>query len=243
VSFARWWSRKTDPDSAVVRAARAHWRQIAMPDERAPFDSLRFSVVDTETTGLDPYRAELLSIGTCRVERGAIALADSQEIAVRPRAPSGHENVLVHGIGHAQQAAGDGQAEALGTWLNAATPGVLVGYHALFDATVLARAAKASLDVRLPLEWLDIALLLPALTAAPTSHKVVRPLDDWLQRLGIAAPGRHGAAADAYATAQLLLIVLQRAQARGIRDVRGLRRLQQDLLSRLANHASGGTGA
>jgi len=241
VSFARWWSRKTD--SAVVRAARAHWRQIAMPDERAPFDSIGFSVVDTETTGLDPFRAELLSIGTCRVERGAIVLADSQEIAVRPRAPSGHENVLVHGIGHAQQAAGDGQAEALGTWLIAATPCVLVGYHALFDATVLGRAAKASLDVRLPVEWLDIALLLPALMAGPASHKVVRPLDDWLQRLEIAAPGRHGAAADAYATAQLLLVVLQRAQARGIQDVRGLRRLQQDLLSRLTNQASGGTGA
>jgi DNA polymerase III subunit epsilon len=205
-----------------------------MPDERTPFDSLRFSVVDTETTGLDPYQAELLSIGTCRVERGAIVLANSQEIAVRPRAPSGHENVLVHGIG---------QAEALGTWLIAATPGVLVGYHALFDATVLARAAKASLDVRLPVEWLDIALLLPALAADPGSHKAVHPLDDWLQRLEIAAPGRHGAAADAYATAQLLLVVLQRAQARGIHDVRGLRRLQQDLLSRLANQASGGTGA
>lgn len=227
----------------MVRAAREHWRHIATPDERGPFSSLRFSVVDTETTGLDPYQAELLSIGTCRVEHGAIVLTDSQEITVQPRAPSGHENVLVHGIGHAQQAAGAGQAEALGTWLIAATPGVLVGYHALFDATVLARAARESLDVRLPLEWLDIALLLPALTEDAAAHKEVRPLDHWLQRFQIAAPGRHGAAADAYATAQLLLLVLHRAQARGIRDVRGLRRLQQDLLSRLANQAGGGTGA
>ncbi len=243
MSFTRWWSRKTGTDSEVVRAARDHWRHIARPDERAPFSALRFSVVDTETTGLDPHEAELLAIGTCRVERSAIVLTESLEIAVRPRAPSGHENVLVHGIGHAQQAAGDGQAEALGTWLLAATPGVLVGYHALFDATVLARAARESLDVRLPLEWLDIALLLPALMAEPASHQEVRPLDDWLQLFEIAAPGRHGAAADAYATAQLLLLVLHRAQARGVRDLRGLRRLQQDLLSRLANQAGGGTGA
>lgn len=241
--FGRWWSRKTAPDSEVVRAARDHWRQIATPDERAPFSALRFSVVDTETTGLDPYQAELLSIGTCPVERGAILLTDSLEIAVRPRAPSGHENVLVHGIGHAQQAAGDSQAESLGSWLIAATPGVLVGYHALFDATVLARAARESLDVRLPLDWLDIALLLPALAADPASRAEVQPLDYWLQRFEIAATGRHGAAADAYATAQLLLLVLHRAQARGIHDVRGLRRLQQDLLSKLANHAGGGTGA
>jgi DNA polymerase III subunit epsilon len=243
VSLARWWSRKADADSAVVRAARDHWRRIVAPDERAPFAALRFSVVDTETTGLDPYRAELLSIGACRIEHGAISLTGSLEISVRPRAPSQPENVLVHGIGHAQQAAGEAQAEALGTWLLAATPGVLVGYHALFDATVLARAARESLDVRLPVDWLDIALLLPALTADPISRTEVHPLDHWLQCLEIATVGRHGAAADAYATAQLLLVVLHRAQARGIRDVRGLRRLQQDLLTRLANQAGGGTGA
>jgi DNA polymerase III subunit epsilon len=243
VSLARWWSRKADPDSAVVRAARDHWRRIVAPDERAPLAALRFSVVDTETTGLDPYRAELLSIGTCRIEHGAISLTDSLEISVRPRAPSEHENVLVHGIGHAQQAAGEAQAEALGTWLLAVTPGVLVGYHALFDATVLARAARESLDVRLPVDWLDIALLLPALTAEPASRIQVHPLDYWLEHLDVASTGRHGAAADAYATAQLLLVVLHRAQARGIQDVRGLRRLQQELLTRLANQAGGGTGA
>ena len=101
--FARWRSRKAGEDSESVREARDHWRHMAMPDERAPFAELRFSVVDTETTGLDPHRADLLSIGTCRIEQRAIALADSVEIPVRPAVPSGHDNVLVHGIGHAHQ--------------------------------------------------------------------------------------------------------------------------------------------
>jgi len=243
VKLGRWWSRKAEPDSAVVRAARDHWRRLAPNDERAPCGSLRFSVVDTETTGLDPYHADLLSIGYCRIEHGAISLADSLEITVRPRAPSEHENVLVHGIGHAEQAAGGAQAEAIGAWLMAATPAVLLGYHALFDATVLARAARESLDVRLPLDWLDIALLLPALAAEPASHTRVHPLDHWLQQLDIATAGRHGAVTDAYATAQLALLVLQRAQARGIHNVHGLRKLQQDMLNRLANQTGSGTGA
>ena len=214
-----------------------------MPDERAPFAEVRFSVVDTETTGLDPKRADLLSIGTCRVERGAITIADSIEISVRPAVPSGHDNVLLHGIGHAQQAAGGTKAEALATWLMAATPAVLVGYHALFDATVLARVARESLDVRLPLEWLDVGLLLPGLATDSASHTRVQPLDHWLDRLEIAIPGRHSAAADAYGTAQLFLVALRRAEARGIHDVRGLRRLQHDMLRKLANSHQGSTGA
>jgi DNA polymerase-3 subunit epsilon len=241
--FERWRSRKAGEDAESVRQARDHWRHIAMLDERAPFPELRFSVVDTETTGLDPKRADLLSIGTCRVEHGAIAIADSIEIAVRPAVPSGHDNVLVHGIGHAQQAAGGTKAEALATWLVAATPAVLVGYHALFDATVLARAARESLDIRLPLDWLDVALLLPALATDPAAPIQVHPLDHWLDRLDIAIPGRHGAAADAYATAQLLLVALHRAEARGIHDIRGLRRLQHDMLTKLANSHHGSTGA
>lgn len=235
--FARWRSRKAGEDSESVREARDHWRNMAMPDERAPFGALRFSVVDTETTGLDPHRADLLSIGTCRIEQRAIALSDSVEIPVRPAVPSGHDNVLVHGIGHAQQAAGRTKAEALAVWLVTATPAVLVGYHALFDATVLARAARESLDVRLPLEWLDVALLLPALSMDSAAGTQVHPLDYWMERMDIATPGRHSAAADAFATAQLLLVVLHRAEARGIHDVRGLRRLQHDMLTKLASSA------
>lgn len=241
--FGRWWSRKPGEASASIREAQDHWRHLAVPDERAPFAELRFSVVDTETTGLDPKRAELLSIGTCRVERGALTIADSVEISVRPAVLGGHDNVLVHGIGHAQQAAGGTKAEALATWLIAATPALLVGYHALFDATVLARAARESLDVRLPLEWLDVALLLPALATDSAPQAQVHPLDHWLDRLDIAIPGRHSAAADAYATAQLLLVALHRAEARGIHDVRGLRRLQHDMLRKLANSHHGSTGA
>lgn len=241
--FERWRSRKSGAGSAAVRAAQDHWHRIAAPDDRAPIAALRFSVVDTETTGLDPHQADLLSIGTCRVAGGVISLADSVEVSVRPQVPSEVDNVLVHGIGHAQQAAGQTKAEALAIWLTAATPAVLVGYHALYDATLLGRAARESLDIRLPLEWLDVALLLPALATEPGALPRVHPLDHWLARFAIAASGRHGAVADAYATAQLLLLVLHRAESRGIRDLRGLRRLQQDMLTQLARQTGGSTGA
>lgn len=241
--FGRWWTRRLREVSKEAELACEHWRAQKAPDECLSFSATRFSVVDTETTGLDPYSADILSIGSCPVEGGAIVLADAFEIAVRPSTPSGHDNVLVHGIGHARQAEGHTRGQALVTWLLAATPAVLVGYHALFDATVLARAARESLDIRMALQWLDVALLLPAVFDEAPGIEQVQPLDFWLTRFAIPGTGRHGAAADAYATAQLLLMVLHRAETRGIRDVRGLRRVQHDMLKKLGIAPIGGTGA
>jgi len=103
--------------------------------------------------------------------------------------------------------------------------------------------ARQSLDVRLPREWLDIALLLAALGMDSTARSQVQPLDHWLEHLAIATPGRHAAAAGAYATAQLLLITLHCAKTRGIHDTRGLRRLPHEVMTKLANSTIGSTGA
>ncbi len=100
-----------------------------------------------------------------------------------------------------------------------------VGFHALYDATILARHARAALGAKLPLDWLDVGVLLPAL------HGENRPdfgsLDEWLDRCDIRCPVRHSALADAYATAQLFLRVLQMARDRGILDVQSLVALQK----------------
>jgi len=52
-----------------------------------------------------------------------------------------------------------------------------------------------------------------------------RHLDDWLAHFGIAVYARHGALADAYATAELWLVLLQAAQRDEITTAQQLRRL------------------
>ncbi len=235
------WLRRSRGDlPATAVRALDHLRGLAWPDERAPIARTRFAIVDTETTSPDPKRAELLAIGTCFVDDDALRMDSTFEIPVRPVRPSGEANILIHGIGQAQQSNGLPVGDAVSEWLLHATPAVLVGFHALFDATVIARHARASIGARLPMQWLDVGLLLPALAThdAPRVH----PLDHWLDHFGIHCAQRHGASADAFATAQLLLIALDRARARGITDVRGLRKLQHDLLKRLPEPGIDATG-
>jgi len=82
------------------------------------------------------------------------------------------------------------------------------------------RRAIAGFDPR----WLDLAQLAPALH--PDRARERRSLDDWLKAFEIPSPSRHDALADAYATAQLLLVLLADAERQGIGTVEGLRRLE-----------------
>ncbi len=120
-------------------------------------------------------------------------------------APSGNaENIVVHGIGHGAQAAGVSAPRALAAFRDWAAGAPRVGFHADFDRAALRVAFEQTgiLDEERP--WLDLAPLAAALV--PEAYRYGgRSLDDWLAAFGIECTIRHNAAADALATAELLL--------------------------------------
>jgi DNA polymerase-3 subunit epsilon len=222
VSFlARWLRRGLDSEAAL--AARRLWSALPAPSPRAPIDALRFVAVDTETSGLDPARDRLISIGACAIEAGALRVGESFEALLRQDRLSTPENVLIHGIGHGAQAAGAAPDEALFAFLSFARRHVLVGYHTLFDLPVIARAMQGALGIRYRPVSLDLALLLPGLDASGAGWD----LDRWLAHHGLRAFSRHNALADAAATAELFLIALHKARARGLHTLHELQKLQK----------------
>lgn len=176
-----------------------------------PLDEARFIVVDVETTGLDPRRDTLLSIGIVPVRLRHIDLGGLREIVLHHEAEViDKNNIVVHGITPTESARGRETAAALQEFLDYIDTGWLVAFHADFDRNVLARALKMHLGAYLKNPFLDLAWLLPALF--PQSTDKPRTLDDWLAHFGIAAPYRHRASADALVTAELLLLALAEAR-------------------------------
>lgn len=177
--------------------------------------AMRWVVLDCESSGLDPERDRLLSLGAVAVREGRIDHGDSFGAVLRQAEASDAPNILVHGIGGDAQRAGRDPAEALGEFQRYAGGSPAVAFHAAFDRALLRRAMppwKA--------RWLDLAQLAPALL--PARAKFCRSLDDWLAAFGIEVPGRHDALADAYATAQLLMVLLAEAERQGIGAARDL---------------------
>jgi len=184
---------------------------------RAPATSVRWVVLDCETTGLDPAHDHLLSIGAIGVAGQRIAAGDRFDMLLRQERPSTAEDVLIHGIGAQAQASGEDPRRVLEAFLNFAGAAPLAAFHADFDRAVLQRAARQH-GLALEARWLDVARLLPALF--PGRRHAERGLDDWLGHFRIAHPARHDALSDAYVSAQLLQIALAEAARQGFATVR-----------------------
>lgn len=212
----RW--RALDP------ATRA--RLQALPAPRAAGEILlrrdRLVVLDLESTGLNPRRDRILSVGAVAVEAGLIRLEQSFTRTVNRPGRSALGNILIHGLTPSRLAGGGAESAILLELLDFLGDSPVFAFHAPFDQTLLRRAWRRQLGLRHRQGFHDLAELAPALCQL---DKAPRGLDGWLRHFGLAAEQRHDAYADAFVSAELLLILLNKAQGQGIETLEDWLRL------------------
>lgn len=170
----------------------------------------RWVVLDLETSGLNPNRDQVLSIGAVAIEDGAIDFAQQFERTLHRPLQKTNASVLIHGLGPSALAAGCDPAEALLDLLDFIGNSPVLAFHAPFDQRMLARALKETLGHRLQSMFLDVAELAPMLN--PDTVLREAGLDDWVARFGLQVEERHHASADAQVTAELALILFSQAR-------------------------------
>ena len=167
----------------------------------------RWIVLDVETSGLNPNSDRLLAIAAVALEVSpdfegiSIVIGDSYEAVLKQDLPSNKDNILIHHIGTQAQSEGRPPLEVLEefrAWLGQSP---LLAFHAPFDEGMLGRAYGMFGLQPLQNEWLDIEPLAKITGVNPS----LRALDDWLGHFGIECAVRHQAAADTFATAELLM--------------------------------------
>lgn len=215
---------------AVGPSLPARWRA-----RRQPLSSLRFVVVDVETTGPDRERDRMVSLGAVGVVQGTLRLAETYGAVLRQDVESDAGSVLLHRIGGQRQREGEAPREVLERFLEFKGDAVGVAFRAPFDAKVLEREIGLTLGIPAQMRLIDLADLLPALFPG-TTHTT---LDGWCAHFRLEPVARHDALGDAFVTAQLLLVVLSAAERAGVQTLgdlvaveRGRRWLPPGALSR-----------
>ncbi|USQ76936.1 exonuclease domain-containing protein [Ornithinimicrobium cryptoxanthini] len=185
------------------------WRRGSADRDR-PVTELDLLAVDLETTGLDPSRHEVLSVGMVPVHGLSIALGGARGYAVRPAGPGGvGESAAVHGITDDTAAGARSLSEVLPVVLAALEGRVLLAHHARIETGFLDAACRGH-GVALPdLVVVDTVRLQRRVLRRGRSHAQVAD-----QELGLAAARRHlglpryrshDALTDALACAELYL--------------------------------------
>lgn len=201
------------------------WRAIPAAPKSASVEHSRFVVVDVETSGLNLQEDKLISIGAVAVVNGKIALGDSFYIVLKQQEASERTNILLHGIGTAEQLKGAPPADALLDFLDFLGKDPLIAFHVTFDETMIKRALREYLGFNFKHPWVDLAYVMPGLN--PPLAQRYRALDDWIGHFGIRIDARHNALADALATAQLFQIAIAQAHRKEVVNFSGLYDLER----------------
>ncbi|EOZ96597.1 DNA polymerase III epsilon subunit [Indibacter alkaliphilus LW1] len=196
-----------------------------IPAQR-PISQLSFIVLDTETTGLNPEKAEMVSFGAVKITRSKIQVESAKEHYFDTSAKN-QEALKVHGILYPQNPTKpEVFAKELLPFLH---NHILVGHHIGFDLKVLGKFLAPFGLKKITNPVLDTQYLATRLEKG--YHYDVgmgKPgeytLDSLCERYGIQLDDRHTAAGDAFLTAQLLLKLLKKAEKIGIADYRTLMR-------------------
>jgi DNA polymerase-3 subunit epsilon len=168
-----------------------------------PLSAVRFVVLDTETTGLDPRRDRIVTIGAIAVLADEILLQDTFEALLK--VAHNTSAVTVHGVTRDDSRSGLDEPEALRQFLDYLKDGVIVGHHIQHDVQTLNAGYERHFGSRLEnlcLDTMDLTLHLEK-DGAFAGRERLRSfsLDALCGLFGVVPHDRHTAAGDAFLTA------------------------------------------
>ena len=214
------------PDPAILEA----YRHAELPGDDTPWREASFSVVDLETTGLDPARDEIISFAAVTVEGGRVRLADAVYELIRPKQMPGGDTIRIHGLRRSELAGAKELSQVLGRMLEAMSGRIVVAHVAQIEEGFLGAALEAhGAALRGPI--VDTAAM-----AAPQDGRVVQGVAGRRAPIGLSELARslnlpvhrpHHADGDALTTAQVFIALATHLEAAGDVSVGSLRRISR----------------
>lgn len=176
------------------------------PDPGAPLEHVGLLAVDLETTGLDPRKDHVLSIGYVAVDGLSITLGHAGSAVIRADVEVG-QSAVVHGLTDDDLAGGEDLADVLPRLLEALRGRVMLAHFAGIEQRFLAQACKRLYGHGATFAAVDTFELQRRITTAAFRHVREGALRLATSRAHFGLPRyrSHEALTDALACAELYL--------------------------------------
>lgn len=189
----------------LTSEAALAYRNATLPGPRTPWREVTFTVIDFETTGLDPATDEIISFATVTVAGGRVRFDDARYELARPRRMPDADTIRIHGLREVDLADASPLSEQIDVLLEALSGRALVAHVAAVERGFL-ESALSSFGLQLRSPIVDTAELdreLRRLRRAPGRDPA--SLSDMARSLGLPVHRPHHADGDALTTAQAFI--------------------------------------
>ena len=169
-------------------------------------DSNEYVVFDTETTGLNPKEAEILSIGAVKIKGNKILTSQTFEVYLKNFKEISSKSIEIHGIRPCDLDNARDSSEAIIEFLNFIGSRTLVGYYLEFDVAMINKYIKPMIGITLPNKMIEVSEIYydKQISIIPQGNIDLR-FDTILKKYDIPNMGVHNAVNDAVMTAMIFL--------------------------------------
>lgn len=172
--------------------------------DKAPEDEV--VVFDTETTGLNPKKDEILSIGAVKLKGNKILMSQKFELFVKPTREINEQSIKIHQIRNIDLENGCEAREAITQFLHFIGSRPLVGYYLEFDIKMINKYVKPYLGINLPNDQIEVSGLYHDKKIKFIPDGVIDlHFDVMMKELGLPIFGKHDALNDAVMTAMMYI--------------------------------------
>ncbi len=187
--------------------------------EDVALGDLSYTVIDTETTGLNPSEGdEIIALGAVRLVNGRILKREIFDYLINPRRSISEAAIAIHGISPEMVRGMPTIDQVLPRFYRFIEDTVIVGHNVSFDMRFLT-LKEAQTGIRFNHPVLDTLLL----TYLVHPNQETQSLEAIAERFGIGATGRHTALGDALTTAEIFLALIPLLRERGVHTLRQAR--------------------
>lgn len=197
-------------------ALRAYY-DVPQADPERSVKETEFIALDLETTGLDPKKEEIVSLGWVIIRQLSVDFSSCEHILVRPRKELSESSVVVHRIFDSDIANAPDIGSALEHLLPQLAGRVLISHHAPIELGFLGQACKRCFGAPLQIPTVDtLVLALRDIRRSGQPMKAGALRLDSLRRNHNLPPFRaHNALSDAIAAAGLFLAQIAKRDPKG----------------------------
>ena len=195
----------------MLSALKKAWERKRLKDPNyaylfEPYEGEEVVVLDTETTGMDPRKDEILSIGAVIVRGNRIDMGDAYEAWIKPQGEIKEESIKIHGIRRVDLENGREAGEVIPELLEYIGNRPIAGYYIRFDQRMISRYTRELIGVDLPNELIELSDMYYRRYRKRSAHEFVDlKFDTIMEELGLPRLGKHDALNDAIMSALIYL--------------------------------------